>query len=56
MMLEQWEQSLPVLAQSLIRHGYLAVQTFFILSGFVLAQSYSLTQWTRTYDQDYACP
>lgn len=48
MMLEQWELGLPVLAQSLIRGGYLAVQTFFILSGFVLAQSYSRTDWNRT--------
>ena len=48
MMLEQWELSLPSLVQSLIRGGYLAVQTFFILSGFVLAQSYSRTKWNRT--------
>src|SRR5580704_7306778 len=39
MMLEQWESQLPHAAQSLLRSGYLAVQTFFILSGFVLARS-----------------
>ena len=47
MMLEQWELGLPALAQSIIRGGYLAVQTFFILSGFVLAQSCARTTWNR---------
>ncbi len=47
MILEQWEQSLPHIPQSLLRGGYLAVQTFFILSGFVLARSYATTQWNR---------
>jgi peptidoglycan/LPS O-acetylase OafA/YrhL len=28
--------------------GYLAVQTFFLLSGFVLARSYACTQWNRS--------
>lgn len=28
--------------------GYLAVQTFFLLSGFVLARSYARTQWNRS--------
>ena len=47
MILEQWEQSLPHIPQSLLRGGYLAVQTFFILSGFVLARSYASTRWNR---------
>jgi len=47
MILEQWEQSLPHIPQSLLRGGYLAVQTFFILSGFVLARSYATTHWNR---------
>ncbi len=47
MLLDQWNRSLPVPAQSLIRGGYLAVQTFFLLSGFVLAQSYAKTRWNR---------
>jgi peptidoglycan/LPS O-acetylase OafA/YrhL len=47
MLLDQWNQSLPQAAQSLVRGGYLAVQTFFLLSGFVLAQSYARTQWNR---------
>jgi peptidoglycan/LPS O-acetylase OafA/YrhL len=45
MMLEIWEQSLPAPLQCLMRGGYLAVQTFFILSGFVLARSYASTKW-----------
>lgn len=32
---------------ALIRGGYLAVQTFFILSGFVLARTYGSTDWSR---------
>lgn len=47
MLLDQWNQSLPLAAQSLLRAGYLAVQTFFLLSGFVLAQSYAGTRWNR---------
>jgi peptidoglycan/LPS O-acetylase OafA/YrhL len=47
MMLEQWEQSLPTALQSIFRGGYLAVQTFFLLSGFVLARSYTSAQWKR---------
>jgi peptidoglycan/LPS O-acetylase OafA/YrhL len=47
MMLEGWTASLPLAAQSLIHGGYLAVQTFFILSGFVLARSYAGTQWDK---------
>ncbi len=47
MLLEQWALTLPVAAQSLLRGGYLAVQTFFLLSGFVLAQSYASTRWNQ---------
>jgi peptidoglycan/LPS O-acetylase OafA/YrhL len=47
MMLEGWTASLPLAAQSLIHGGYLAVQTFFILSGFVLARSYAGAQWDK---------
>ena len=32
---------------ALIRGGYLAVTTFFVLSGFVLARSYAATAWNR---------
>lgn len=37
---------LPPAIYSLIRGGYLAVTTFFVLSGFVLARSYTSTEWT----------
>jgi peptidoglycan/LPS O-acetylase OafA/YrhL len=47
MLLDQWAHTLPYAAQSIIRGGYLAVQTFFLLSGFVLAQSYASTRWNR---------
>jgi peptidoglycan/LPS O-acetylase OafA/YrhL len=47
MLLDQWNHSLPPALQSLVRGGYLAVQTFFLLSGFVLAQSYAKTRWDR---------
>jgi peptidoglycan/LPS O-acetylase OafA/YrhL len=47
MLLDQWNQTLPFAVQSIFRGGYLAVQTFFLLSGFVLAQSYSTTRWNR---------
>lgn len=47
MLLDGWNRSLPLPAQSLVRGGYLAVQTFFVLSGFVLAQSYAHTRWNR---------
>ena len=40
MMLESWVQTLPGGLQELVRGGYLAVGTFFVLSGFVLARSY----------------
>src|SRR5208283_2725399 len=38
---------LPYPIYALIRGGYLAVTTFFALSGFVLARSYSATLWNR---------
>ncbi len=47
MLLDQWNRTLPFAAQSLLRGGYLAVQTFFLLSGFVLAQSYANTRWNK---------
>ena len=47
MMLEPWVQSLPSGLQSLVRGGYLAVGTFFVLSGFVLARSYGEKEWNR---------
>ncbi len=47
MMLEEWAQGLPSGAYGLIRGGYLAVQTFFLLSGFVLAQTYARITWNR---------
>src|SRR5580704_2914771 len=47
MLLDQWNRTLPFAAQSVFRGGYLAVQTFFLLSGFVLAQSYAATRWNR---------
>jgi peptidoglycan/LPS O-acetylase OafA/YrhL len=47
MMLEAWTKSLPNAGQSLILGGYLAVQTFFVLSGFVLARSYTRSAWGR---------
>ena len=47
MLLDQWNRRCPLAMQSLLRGGYLAVQTFFLLSGFVLAQSYATTRWNR---------
>lgn len=48
MMLETWTKSLPNAGQSLVLGGYLAVQTFFVLSGFVLARSYTQSTWGRS--------
>ncbi len=45
-MLEPWAHSLPPAAYTLIRDGYLAVSAFFLLSGFVLTQSYGAADWT----------
>ena len=47
MMLEDWALTLPGAAAQLLRGGYLAVQTFFLLSGFVLARTYARTKWNR---------
>jgi peptidoglycan/LPS O-acetylase OafA/YrhL len=47
MMLEAQVHALPSFLYALIRGGYLAVTTFFVLSGFVLARSYAGTEWTR---------
>jgi peptidoglycan/LPS O-acetylase OafA/YrhL len=44
--LEPAALSLPHCLYTLIRGGYMAVATFFVLSGFVLARSYGGTQWT----------
>lgn len=54
MLLAQWTASLPHPVQNLLHGGYLAVQTFFILSGFVLALSYRSTQWDRLNLQKFA--
>ena len=45
MMLDAAARALPQPVYSLIRGGYLAVTTFFVLSGFVLARSYAGTKW-----------
>ena len=47
MMLEAWTNALPGAGRSLVHGGYLAVQTFFILSGFVLTRSYARASWSR---------
>jgi peptidoglycan/LPS O-acetylase OafA/YrhL len=47
MMVEDWANSLSLASASLVHGGYLAVQTFFILSGFVLARSYAKATWAR---------
>lgn len=44
-MLEPAALALPTPLYTLIRGGYLAVTTFFVLSGFVLARSYAATRW-----------
>lgn len=46
MMLENWARGLVAPVHGLLDSGYLAVQTFFVLSGFVLALCYSGTTWT----------
>ncbi len=45
--LEAAALQLPSGLYSLIRYGYMAVATFFVLSGFVLARSYEKTRWDR---------
>jgi peptidoglycan/LPS O-acetylase OafA/YrhL len=54
MMLEPWALSLPHDIYTLIRDGYLAVSAFFVLSGFVLMQSYGSTVWTHASLMRYA--
>lgn len=44
-MLEPAALAMPQPVFALIRGGYLAVTTFFVLSGFVLARSYAATEW-----------
>jgi peptidoglycan/LPS O-acetylase OafA/YrhL len=46
--LEATARLLPGPCFALIRGGYLAVTTFFVLSGFVLARTYASTTWDRT--------
>jgi peptidoglycan/LPS O-acetylase OafA/YrhL len=43
--LDLWARSLPHPVYALIRGGYLAVATFFVLSGFVLARGYGDGPW-----------
>jgi peptidoglycan/LPS O-acetylase OafA/YrhL len=45
-MLDAPARALPYVLYALIRGGYLAVTTFFVLSGFVLARTYASTEWT----------
>lgn len=47
MMLEPWANTLPAPLLRFIHGGYLAVQTFFILSGFVLTRTYANATWDR---------
>ena len=47
MMLQEFVAGMPQWAQTLIHTGYMAVQSFFILSGFVLARSYAGAVWSR---------
>lgn len=42
---EPLAQMLPHPLYMLVRGGYMAVTTFFVLSGFVLARTYGATQW-----------
>lgn len=46
-MLEDWSRSLPTGLANVVRGGYLAVGTFFVLSGFVLARGYAHAAWNR---------
>lgn len=46
-MLDPWARTLPDWLYVVIHSGYLAVGTFFILSGFVLARSYASKPWDR---------
>lgn len=44
-MLDAPVRALPYVLYALVRGGYLAVTTFFVLSGFVLARSYAGREW-----------
>ncbi|HVX68011.1 MAG TPA: acyltransferase [Bryobacteraceae bacterium] len=46
-MLDAGLHALPPAFGSIVRAGYLAVSTFFMLSGFVLARRYLVRGWTR---------
>ena len=46
-MLDGWARALPLSGGGIVRGGYLAVGTFFVLSGFVLARNYTSSGWTR---------
>jgi peptidoglycan/LPS O-acetylase OafA/YrhL len=48
MLLAKTIDMLPGPVSTLIHGGYLAVQTFFLLSGFVLARSYAQVNWNKT--------
>jgi peptidoglycan/LPS O-acetylase OafA/YrhL len=54
MMLEPFAKSLPAGPRALLRGGYLAVGTFFALSGFVLSRRYSKSVWNRKNLYKYA--
>jgi peptidoglycan/LPS O-acetylase OafA/YrhL len=45
-MLDAAALAMPAPIYALLRGGYLAVTTFFVLSGFVLSRSYSATEWS----------
>ncbi len=46
MMLEAWSLTLPLELANIVRGGYLAVGTFFVLSGFVLARAHASPEWS----------
>ncbi len=48
-MLEKFFAAWPDALHNLIRHGPLAVGTFFVLSGFVLQRSYASKTWTGSH-------
>ncbi len=46
-MLDAWVSRLPDACQTFLAGGYVAVGTFFVLSGFVLGRSYGGASWDR---------